>query len=121
MEERQGDVGQGGAGRGDQVQDAAHRPEARLFFSSRSRHTGFDCGWSSDVCSSDLEVTTEGGLDVVAHRRELEATIKRLHAAGIRVSLFVDPTLEKIDAAGELGVEMVELHTGKLADRKSVV
>ncbi len=62
------------------------------------------------------EVTTEGGLDVVAHRRELEATIKRLHAAGIRVSLFVDPTLEQLDAAGELGVEMVELHTGKLAN-----
>src|SRR4029077_8043345 len=62
------------------------------------------------------EVTTEGGLDVVGHRRELEATIKRLHAAGIRVSLFVDPTLEQIDAAGELGVEMVELHTGKLAN-----
>jgi pyridoxine 5-phosphate synthase len=62
------------------------------------------------------EVTTEGGLDVVAHRRELEATIKRLHTAGIRVSLFVDPTLEQVDAAGELGVEMVELHTGRLAN-----
>src|ERR1700758_2308143 len=62
------------------------------------------------------EVTTEGGLDVVAHRRELEATIKRLQSAGIRVSLFVDPALEQIDAAGELGVEMVELHTGKLAN-----
>jgi len=62
------------------------------------------------------EVTTEGGLDVVAQRKELEATIKRLQAAGIRVSLFVDPTLEQIDAAAELGVEMVELHTGKLAN-----
>jgi pyridoxine 5-phosphate synthase len=62
------------------------------------------------------EITTEGGLDVVAHRKDLEPTIKRLHAAGIRVSLFVDPTLEQIDAAGELGVEMVELHTGKLAN-----
>ena len=62
------------------------------------------------------EVTTEGGLDVVAHRKELEPTIKRLQTAGIRVSLFVDPTLEQIDAAGELGVEMVELHTGKLAN-----
>src|SRR5437870_2841790 len=62
------------------------------------------------------EVTTEGGLDVVAQRVELEPTIKRLHLAGIRVSLFVDPTLEQIDAAGELGVEMVELHTGKLAN-----
>ena len=62
------------------------------------------------------EVTTEGGLDVVANGKELEPTIKRLHIAGIRVSLFVDPTLEQIDAAGELGVEMVELHTGKLAN-----
>src|SRR3954464_6700316 len=62
------------------------------------------------------EITTEGGLDVIANRKELEPTIKRLHAAGIRVSLFVDPTLEQIDAAGELGVEMVELHTGKLAN-----
>src|SRR5438552_11754986 len=62
------------------------------------------------------EVTTEGGLDVVANRNELEPTIKRLQSAGIRVSLFVDPTLEQIDAAHELGVEMVELHTGKLAN-----
>jgi pyridoxine 5-phosphate synthase len=62
------------------------------------------------------EVTTEGGLDVIAQRAELESTIKRLHSAGIRVSLFIDPTLEQVDAAGELGVEMVELHTGKLAN-----
>jgi pyridoxine 5-phosphate synthase len=62
------------------------------------------------------EVTTEGGLDVVASRKELEPTIKRLHIAGIRVSLFVDPSLEQIDAAAQLGVEMVELHTGKLAN-----
>src|SRR5438094_5465159 len=62
------------------------------------------------------EITTEGGLDVIAQRKELEPTIKRLQTSGIRVSLFVDPTLEQIDAAHELGVEMVELHTGKLAN-----
>jgi len=62
------------------------------------------------------ELTTEGGLDVIAQRKELEPTIKRLHASGIRVSLFIDPTLEQVDAAAELGVEMVELHTGKLAN-----
>ena len=62
------------------------------------------------------EITTEGGLDVVANRAELEPTIKRLQLAGIRVSLFVDPMLEQIDASHELGVEMVELHTGKLAN-----
>jgi len=62
------------------------------------------------------EVTTEGGLDVVAQRRELEPTIRRLQTAGIRVSLFIDPTLEQVDAAAGLGVDMVELHTGKLAN-----
>jgi pyridoxine 5-phosphate synthase len=62
------------------------------------------------------EVTTEGGLDVVGLGAELEPTIKRLQSAGIRVSLFVDPTLEQVDAAAELAVEMVELHTGKLAN-----
>src|SRR6266446_5822863 len=54
------------------------------------------------------EVTTEGGLDVVANRKELEPTIKRLQTSGIRVSLFVDPTLEQIDVAHELGVEKIE-------------
>src|SRR5438067_11892110 len=39
------------------------------------------------------EVTTEGGLDVTAQRKELEPTIRRLQAAGIKVSLFIDPTL----------------------------
>lgn len=62
------------------------------------------------------EITTEGGLDVIALRAELEPTVKRLHSAGIRVSLFVDPTLEQVDAAAELGVDMVELHTGRLAN-----
>jgi pyridoxine 5-phosphate synthase len=62
------------------------------------------------------EVTTEGGLDVVTHRAELEPTIKRLHTAGIRISLFIDPDLDQVDAAWGLGVDMVELHTGKLAN-----
>src|SRR5207245_11068817 len=62
------------------------------------------------------EGTTEGGLDVIAHRKELQPSVKRLQLAGIRVSLFIDPTLEQVDAAAELGVEMVELHTGRLAN-----
>ncbi len=62
------------------------------------------------------EVTTEGGLDVVVHRKELESTVKRLHTAGIRVSVFVDPELEQIDGARALAVDVVELHTGKLAN-----
>ena len=62
------------------------------------------------------EVTTEGGLDAIASRRDLANTIQRLHANGIRVSLFIDPDEKQIDCATELGVEMIELHTGKLAN-----
>lgn len=62
------------------------------------------------------EITTEGGLDLIAHRDELAPTVKRLHSAGIRVSMFIDPEEGQIDAAVELGAEMVELHTGKLAN-----
>ena len=72
-----------------------------------------------DVCivpEKREEVTTEGGLDVIAHRKLLEPTVKRLQASGIRVSLFIDPALEQVDAAAELGVEMIELHTGRLAN-----
>src|SRR5881628_2711916 len=62
------------------------------------------------------EITTEGGLDVIANRKTLEPTVKRLQTSGIKVSLFIDPTLEQVDAAAELGVEMVELHTWSLAN-----
>lgn len=62
------------------------------------------------------EITTEGGLDLVAHARELAPTVKRLHAAGIRVSMFIDPVREQVDAAVELAADIVELHTGKLAN-----
>src|SRR5207249_3564487 len=62
------------------------------------------------------EVTTEGGLDLVAHRKQLASTVKRLHAAGVRVSMFIDPVSEQVDAAVALGADMVELHTGKLAN-----
>src|SRR2546423_10798460 len=62
------------------------------------------------------EVTTEGGLDAVANKKELATTVKRFHATGVRVSMFIDPVLEQVDAAAELAVDMVELHTGKLAN-----
>jgi pyridoxine 5-phosphate synthase len=62
------------------------------------------------------EVTTEGGLDLIANRAALEPTIKRLHLAGVRVSVFIDPELLQVDAAKDIGVEMVELHTGALSN-----
>ena len=62
------------------------------------------------------EITTEGGLDVVGNRKSLAPTVKRLQAAGVRVSMFIEPADDQIDASAELGAEMIELHTGKLAN-----
>jgi pyridoxine 5-phosphate synthase len=58
------------------------------------------------------EVTTEGGLDVVAGRAQLAPVIAALGGAGIRVSLFVDPEPRQLDMARTLGAPVVELHTG---------
>ena len=62
------------------------------------------------------EITTEGGLDLVRHERELRPTMKRLNAAGIRVSLFIDPAPEQVEKAKELEADIVELHTGALSN-----
>ena len=62
------------------------------------------------------EVTTEGGLDIVAHSLAVAEAVKRLRDAGIAISLFIDPSARQIDAAIELGVDAVELHTGSYAN-----
>ncbi|MGO8689755.1 MAG: pyridoxine 5'-phosphate synthase [Thermoguttaceae bacterium] len=61
------------------------------------------------------ELTTEGGLDVAAHRERVAPVVARLREAGIAVSLFLDPDPRQIEAAIALGVEAVELHTGQYA------
>jgi pyridoxine 5-phosphate synthase len=61
------------------------------------------------------EVTTEGGLDVVAHREATARAAERLKAAGIEVSLFLDPQPRQIEVARQLNVDAVELHTGQYA------
>jgi pyridoxine 5-phosphate synthase len=58
------------------------------------------------------ERTTEGGLDVVAGSAGLAPIVRMLGEAGIRVSLFVEPSPEQLKAAHGLGVPAVELHTG---------
>ena len=62
------------------------------------------------------EITTEGGLDVVAHRAATEVAVLRLKDAGITVSLFIDPCPQQIDASVDLGVAAAELHTGCYAN-----
>jgi pyridoxine 5-phosphate synthase len=62
------------------------------------------------------EITTEGGLDVFREPQRVEKAIFRLKAAGIRTSLFIDPTPEAIAQSKKLGAEAVELHTGEYAN-----
>ena len=62
------------------------------------------------------EVTTEGGLDVAGQMENLKLYVGELGAAGIRVSLFIDPEPAQLDAAKALGAPVVELHTGAYCD-----
>lgn len=62
------------------------------------------------------EITTEGGLDLSRPNPRLRDTIRRLEEAGIRISLFIDPDLPTLDAAKDLGVPAIELHTGRYAN-----
>ena len=68
-----------------------------------------------DVCmvpERREELTTEGGLDVVANRRQISDATACLEGAGIRVSLFVDPDERQIEASRAVGARGVEIHTG---------
>ena len=62
------------------------------------------------------ELTTEGGLDVVGQVERITAANNRLEEAGIRVSLFIDPDPQQLEATAGCGVRVVELHTGAYAD-----
>ena len=62
------------------------------------------------------ELTTEGGLDVVAQKKKLAKTIAKMTKASIPVSLFIDPDSSQIKAAKDIGATFVELHTGRYAD-----
>jgi pyridoxine 5-phosphate synthase len=63
-----------------------------------------------------LEVTTEGGLDVVAAEKSLTETRQQMNDAGIEVSLFIAPDEKQIAAAARTGSQFIELHTGKFAE-----
>jgi len=75
----------------------------------------------ADVClvpERREEVTTEGGLDVVAAAARVREVCAALAAAGIRVSLFIDPDQAQVDAALRCGAPAVELHTGAYAEAR---
>ena len=75
-----------------------------------------------DVClvpERREELTTEGGLDAAGQMDALRRVVERLQAAGIRVSLFIDPEERQIDAAKTLRADAIEIHTGAYAGAPS--
>ena len=62
------------------------------------------------------ERTTEGGLEVANATTKLSAYVEQLHAADIKVSLFIAADLAQVEASRALGVEQIELHTGEYAN-----
>lgn len=71
--------------------------------------------WGLLVPENREEVTTEGGLDVVCDQGRIARAIQKLKDQNILVSLFIDPDIQQVEAAGKLGVDAVELHTGPYA------
>jgi pyridoxine 5-phosphate synthase len=62
------------------------------------------------------ELTTEGGLAVAGQLERLTPFVAALREAGIRVSLFIDPAPEQIEASAKAGAQVVELHTGRYCE-----
>ena len=68
------------------------------------------------VPESPNEITTEGGLDVIGNFENVKNAVEKLKAAGIFVSIFIDPDLEQLDAAKSVGAQQVELCTAEYAE-----
>lgn len=64
------------------------------------------------------ELTTEGGLDVVAGAAEIRGFIARMHAAQIQVSIFIDPDVAQVKQAREVGADAIEINTGRYAEAR---
>src|ERR1043166_6121137 len=62
------------------------------------------------------ELTTEGGLDVIAHKAKIAEAVTELQSRGIHVSLFIDPEAGQIEAARETGAHGIEIHTGRYSN-----
>lgn len=66
-----------------------------------------------------MELTTEGGINVIDNITHLKDTIHTLHNHNIEVSLFIEPEIEQIDASAEINSDYVELHTGVFSNARS--
>jgi len=99
---------------------AAVRTKVNLEMAVTAEMVGIACQLAPpDVClvpERRQEVTTEGGLDVVGQEAAVSDAVRRLRAAGVRVSLFIDAEPAQIDAARRVGADAIEIHTGRYAD-----
>lgn len=71
------------------------------------------------VPENRMELTTEGGLDIIKLKDSLKNFVLKLKTAGIKVSLFIEPNIKLIKTAKEIGADIVELHTGKFAEEEN--
>ena len=71
------------------------------------------------VPEREEEISTEGGLDVMARADEVSKTVSKLQSKRISVSLFVDPDIDQINAAAKSGADIIEIHTGVYAEAKT--
>jgi pyridoxine 5-phosphate synthase len=65
------------------------------------------------------ELTTEGGLDVLGNLKRVEKAVRTIKGRGIKVSLFIDPTMDQIRACRDVGGDAIEIHTGLYCDAKT--
>jgi pyridoxine 5-phosphate synthase len=65
-----------------------------------------------------LEITTEGGLDILGNRERMTSAVKRMKDKNIITSTFIDPDLDQIEVSKEIGTECIELHTGEYSNAK---
>jgi len=99
---------------------AAVRTKLNLEMAVTSEMVAIGCALAPpDIClvpERRQEVTTEGGLDVAGNAAAVADAVRRLRAAGARVSLFIDAEPAQIDAAQRSGAAAIEIHTGRYAD-----
>ncbi len=68
------------------------------------------------VPENRAEVTTEGGLNIASNKKSIAQAIEKFSQKNIETSLFIDPDLEQVKLAAEVGAQMIELHTGSFAN-----
>ena len=71
------------------------------------------------VPESHEELTTEGGLNLIAHQNTIKGNVEELQNAGIKVCIFIDPALDQIKVAHTIDADMVEIHTGAFCEAKT--